>query len=448
LFRAVEGWQAGKTSFVEALVAEAAAGPYPEELESIRPGIRARLREAALARETDNWRQLPSPLAVGSEAESRIDPDASLVDPEACIRRLLELQESLEKQLGELLADMDERHAWQRLRFAGLGHYAEQRLGLARNTATERAYLARALRRLPVVRQAYQAGQIGLTAALHLARFFDARSQGAEPADAKTQEAWVARARAVTVKRLDDEIRAVERRMVEPRGPLDDAAWHASLQRQVGTARRRVWRFGLAAVANQRADAPMERPRGGDAGLTLSLPEDLAGPFLGAIESARRRLARAAQEHPEGEYGPADGQGETGPPPASLLAARLFSSRAWPVPAWVGLLALLEDFVATWDVSHAPRRPARDAIYIRDGWRCMAPGCTSRRNLEDHHVRYRSRGGDDGKTNRVTLCRFHHQQGEHGELAWVRGKAPLGLTWLLGRSGRGGRWHNERRRTH
>jgi hypothetical protein len=123
----------------------------------------------------------------------------------------------------------------------------------------------------------------------------------------------------------------------------------------------------------------------------------------------------------------------------------LFSSRDQPVPAWVGLLALLEDFVATWDVSHAPRRPARDAIYVRDGWRCMAPGCTSRRNLEDHHVLYRSRGGDDGRTNLVTLCRFHHQQGEHGELAWVRGKAPLGLSWVLGRRGRGGRWHNERR---
>ena len=36
--------------------------------------------------------------------------------------------------------------------------------------------------------------------------------------------------------------------------------------------------------------------------------------------------------------------------------------------------------------------------------------------------------------NRITLCRFHHQRGEHGGLMSVRGEAPLGLTWRLGRT--------------
>jgi hypothetical protein len=47
---------------------------------------------------------------------------------------------------------------------------------------------------------------------------------------------------------------------------------------------------------------------------------------------------------------------------------------------------------------------------------------------------YRSRGGGHGLVNRVTLCRFHHRRGEHGGLMSVRGEAPLGLIWRLGRA--------------
>ncbi|MBP1612384.1 MAG: hypothetical protein H6Q01_1047, partial [Acidobacteria bacterium] len=66
--------------------------------------------------------------------------------------------------------------------------------------------------------------------------------------------------------------------------------------------------------------------------------------------------------------------------------------------------------------------------------------CTSSSHLEDHHVLYRARGGDDGQDNRVTLCRFHHQRGEHGGAMRVRGRAPLGLQFELD----GVRYRNER----
>jgi 5-methylcytosine-specific restriction endonuclease McrA len=120
------------------------------------------------------------------------------------------------------------------------------------------------------------------------------------------------------------------------------------------------------------------------------------------------------------------------------------------VPAWVGLLALLEDFVLTWDPEKRgadtgiPKRPG-DPVYARSGWRCAAPGCTSRKNLDDHHVVYRSRRGSDALANRACLCRFHHQRGEHGELASCRGKAPLGILWRLGRKELAVWYCNERR---
>jgi hypothetical protein len=113
----------------------------------------------------------------------------------------------------------------------------------------------------------------------------------------------------------------------------------------------------------------------------------------------------------------------------------------------VGLLAILDEFVITWDPptgAASVRRPSGKEIYSRDGWRCSAPGCTSRGHLEDHHLVYRSRGGSNDPDNRICLCRFHDQRGEHGLLARCRGRAPLGVDWVVGRGGVGGRFRNER----
>jgi len=91
-----------------------------------------------------------------------------------------------------------------------------------------------------------------------------------------------------------------------------------------------------------------------------------------------------------------------------------------------------------------PKRPY-DAIYRRDGYRCKAPGCTARAHLETHHLHYRSRGGNESATNLITLCFFHHQQGEHGLLAHCEGKAPLDVRWRLGYGTLATWWRNEMR---
>jgi hypothetical protein len=60
------------------------------------------------------------------------------------------------------------------------------------------------------------------------------------------------------------------------------------------------------------------------------------------------------------------------------------------------------------------------------------PGCTSRRNLHDHHLEFRSAGGSDAPENRVTLCAFHHLRCLHAGLLRVRGRAPDDLIFELG----------------
>ena len=481
LYRCVEGRDASVTSFVEALVGEACAAGHPPDadIRPMKPAPDPAAVETALARSTDNWSHLPatSPaswsLALAGVSLARLRDvervagtgGAAELDAQICA--LIALEEDLHDRLARVLADMAERGAWPRLRFAGVGHYAEERLGVSRTSAEDRVRAVRSMRQFPHLRAACEAGRIGFEATLLILRIL-----GRGPVPADLERAWVARAEEATVKRLRDEARALARTRSERAAgqaaalhpsPLDDAAWHASLRRDPGTARERVQRFGTYAAERPSPDVFLR--------LRLRLPRELAADFLGVIESSRERLSTLADSVPWDEPWP---DPYAAP---SLMAARTFSVRSRRVPAWVGLLALLEDFVLTWDPPYripaedidarsagtAPLHPGADAagrrtlagaprrhgdpVYSRAGWRCTAPGCTSRKNLDDHHMVYRSRRGGDALDNRDCLCRFHHYWGEHGELASCRGRAPLGILWRLGRKDLGVWYRNERRVT-
>ena len=93
--------------------------------------------------------------------------------------------------------------------------------------------------------------------------------------------------------------------------------------------------------------------------------------------------------------------------------------------------AMLDCALLAWTLRD-PRARAPDPVVERDGYRCAVPGCTSRRNLHDHHVRFRSAGGSDAPGNRITRCAFHHQRCLHAGLLRVSGLAPDGLFFELG----------------
>jgi hypothetical protein len=91
---------------------------------------------------------------------------------------------------------------------------------------------------------------------------------------------------------------------------------------------------------------------------------------------------------------------------------------------------LLAHAIATWVELGA--RFVDYADFTRDGFRCTVPGCTARRNLQSHHVRFRSAGGPDEPWNRTALCAQHHQRGVHGGTLRIRGRAPDALLYALG----------------
>jgi hypothetical protein len=95
-----------------------------------------------------------------------------------------------------------------------------------------------------------------------------------------------------------------------------------------------------------------------------------------------------------------------------------------------GLEAMLDHALATW--FEAGRRFKDYADFERDGVRCTVPGCSARRNLQSHHIVFRSRGGPDAPWNRTTLCAWHHQRGVHEGRISIRGRAPERLVHELG----------------
>ena len=52
-------------------------------------------------------------------------------------------------------------------------------------------------------------------------------------------------------------------------------------------------------------------------------------------------------------------------------------------------------------------------VLDRDNWQCQL--CGSRKNLQVHHRKFRSRSGDDSEDNLITLCHTCHTQA-HQEL--------------------------------
>jgi len=95
------------------------------------------------------------------------------------------------------------------------------------------------------------------------------------------------------------------------------------------------------------------------------------------------------------------------------------------------LAALLQDWLLT-ERLHL-KVSSNYAILKRDHFQCQVPGCKCRRNLEVHHIIWRSKGGSDYDFNLITLCRQHHRHILHNLMALkIEGTAPHNLTFTFG----------------
>jgi hypothetical protein len=319
------------------------------------------------------------------------------------LRRLVRLRQSLAWRQGRLLATFASLRLHGELGFSTFDDWVGERLAMSPRRARYLVSLVRRLRDLPLVADAYRRGLVSWCHARLLVRVV-------QP---PTQARWIRYARQVTVRRLEDvivdcEVAAAESSAmsapaapahigVSPLPPAEpppfEAAWPSP-----------AFKPALADQAPRHTSAP---------------PLDLSAARR--ARSNRRTWGRISF------WCPLD--------VASLWNSALRSCRAAAgnhLEDWECFLLFVRSMRETWENQEDPHWRRRYRIFERDGWRCKAPGCTSRSGLNEHHITFRSRQGGDEAENLVTLCVGHHQQGLHEGHIRCFGRAPDGLWWDLG----------------
>jgi hypothetical protein len=253
------------------------------------------------------------------------------------LRAAIAFLQGVDLEIGRVLSQVQRRALYRELGFPSFERYVTERLDLAPRTARRLVAIARTEHRAPALASAFREGRVHAFQAAAVLPVAQVRP-GADLA-------WVERARAVSLRRLEDDV------------------------------------ANAAAVGSPHGHGSAAR-----AAIAFRAPPEVAALFL-------------------------------------AMRARAGS-----------LEALLAHAIASWAEQGSRFRDPAD--FERDGWRCTVPGCTARRNLHSHHIRFRSAGGPDEPWNRTTLCAFHHHRGVHAGAVRIAGRAPDGLVFELA----GERW--------
>jgi hypothetical protein len=376
-------WQAA-----EAIAAEGLSGPArgPDDAGTVLPPHRT----AAPARGRAGMASSHGAHAIVASIDSsaieeaipedieRLGRDCENLDAFALDARLRAVVRTLQRidwQTGRLLRIFFAARLYVPLGFSSASHYIRERLGMCPRKARMLIAVDRRCNEAPVLAEAYRRGDVSWLQALTLLPVVCGRGaalEGATAAAIAAQTAWVTRPREVTLRRLVDEV-----------------AWALDV-RDVGALEGPMTPPPLGAALVR----PVRQMRAHDGCEVLDVAVTFNGP---ASVVVLLQSAIAAFE------GPLD-------------------------PRWVGCEKLLAHARAEWE--RQPRH--RDPIFERDGWRCAVPACSARKNLHDHHIRFCSRGGDNARTNRITVCAGHHLHGIHEGHVHAWGKAPDGINWALG----------------
>jgi hypothetical protein len=380
----------------------------------------------------------PGPIPLGTPPSS---PQASDPDPwdlDARLRGFVRLRQSLAWRQGRLLAAVAASDLHRDLGYDSLGDWCQHVLGMSPRRARYLVSLDRRLDRLPLVADAYRRGLVSWCQARLLIRV----------ARLGTESRWVRYARGVTVRRLEDVVtacavtaadralgrqvrtaqdgaplppseplpRSVPSSPTEPRCPPHPLPARHMFAPDTGDALTSAGAVP-AVPAPQAAARHMFAPGADDAPASS---DDVRGP-------ARHMFAPEPCAHRIAFWAPLD--------VATVWRSAIRACRRSRGPRlrdWECLLIFIIEMRHAWQPHENAEWRRRYRVLERDGWRCRAPGCTSRSHLNAHHVEFRSQFGSDQMTNLVTLCIGHHQAGVHENRIRCYGQAPEAIWWELG----------------
>ncbi|MBI3768487.1 MAG: HNH endonuclease, partial [Deltaproteobacteria bacterium] len=345
--------------------------------------------------------------AVSAPERADTAPPRAASDAFALDARLVAIMRAIrtsEPRIGRLLRIVVDQHLYRAYGFPSLAGYVRERLGISVRKAWALLKVERSTRRADDFARAYDEGTISWVSALTLLPVVD-RANAA---------AWIARADAVTVRRLADEVSWVleARDVCGAAVPLDppplDSVLVSPVAQAIATSAASVTSAATSAAAAATSAARVQ--------IGAHAPSQT---LLTQFDTDRRAALEVCDV--EMQF--------TAPVSVVALFREALDAYAEPgAPRWLALARVLQHVIAYWEAT--PQH--RDPIFARDGWRCTVPGCSSRRNLHDHHLHYRSRGGGNARANRIAVCASHHLHGIHAGTVRASGTAPRAVQWQLG----------------
>jgi 5-methylcytosine-specific restriction endonuclease McrA len=289
--------------------------------------------------------------------------------------------------------------------FRDLGHssinqYAIQELGFSKSRTDDFVRLARQLEKLPAVREAVAAGELGYTKAREIVSV----------ATPETQDEWLKAAKG-TRKHLINEVKKVKRAAkVDPgQGELLPSSPTVVAPRELPVR----FQVDLTPEQEARRAAMVERLHklGG-------VPTDRAELMLEAMAALLETKELQSQKCPRGHL-------ESRPPVQIHVYENAATGRITvQTDAGERELSRAESERIRCDAAICeqggrntttiPPRVRREVL-ARDKHQCQAPGCGRTRFLEVHHIKPRNQGGSNESENLMTLCaschRLWHERG-------------------------------------
>jgi HNH endonuclease len=376
--------------------------------------VRDALRPLGTAADVETILSAPSPAAPAVPPDSMragapvAASDAGESDPwdlDARLRGLVRLRQSLAWRQGRLLAAVASFDLHRELGYDSLGDWCRSVLGMSPRRARYLVSLDRRLDRIPLVADAYRRGLVSWCQARLLVRV-------ARPG---TESRWIRYARRVTVRRLEDAITACAVAVADP-----TIGGQAHMSQDSAPLPPSEPLPGTPPTRHTLAPVDRSSPIAGDAAPSTALSANVPDP-------ARHTLTPKRCTHRIAFWAPLD--------VADVWRSALRACRRARGPHlrdWECLLVFIIEMRDAWQPHENAEWRRRYHILDRDGWRCLAPGCTSRSHLNVHHLVFRSHSGSDDASNLVTLCVGHHQAGVHDNLIRCYGRAPDAIWWDFG----------------
>jgi hypothetical protein len=324
-------------------------------------------------------------------------PGRPAAQVDAALRQALAVCDRARECAVLWFAEVQRRRLYRDLGYPSLETYATQELGFSQNRYWQFKRLADDLDRLPVLKEAVAAGDLGWTKAQQVARV----------ATPETQHQWVAKATTTGRRELEQAVRQLRRRKSNNKSAIAPAPQLPMLDTPTAPAAPPPSTITLRADAIQlaRFEALLEKAH--KLGLVPA-----GADRLDAVLAGLEALVTAAS--PSTATGPA-AQIVIHQCPDCHEAAAITQRGELPLaPAQVDVLACDAHIQRPGQANRATILPkTRATVLARDRHRCATPGCGATRFLEVHHVTPRARGGTNRPDNLVTLCgrchRFAHE---------------------------------------